>query len=246
MCTVTYLPLSKGQYILTSNRDEAPSRATAELETKWSATGSLLHFPKDPLSGGSWMCSSKDGRSLCLLNGAFEKHAHQPPYRRSRGLVVLDFFDWPRAVHFFEQYDCNGIEPFTIVCCEAGQLHEFRWDGEQSYYKQLDALKPYIWSSATLYTPYYQTLRARLFETWLEEQPTFETQAILRFHQSSGVGDDRNNDFIMNRQNRVCTVSITSIEKRMSHCLLEHRDLLSRQTTRKQFEITTSIALAKD
>ena len=246
MCTVTYLPLADGGFILTSNRDEAPARATAQVVEAATQQGHRLLFPKDPLSNGSWICVADNGRLICLLNGAFEKHAHQPPYRRSRGLVVLDFFDWPRATDFFERYELDEIEAFTMVCWEQGCLHEFRWDGTKRYHRLLNTQQPWIWSSATLYTTYYCTIRATLFEKWRQSQGKYSQEGIIQFHQSGGVGDPEN-DFIMNRKNKVRTVSITSIQKESSYFVFKHLDLLSEQHIQKHIEITsTDTALAKD
>ena len=70
MCTVTFLPKGKNDYILTSNRDETPTRAA--LEPKAYSIGSKeIYFPKDPLAGGTWIATDKQRFTLCLLNGGY-------------------------------------------------------------------------------------------------------------------------------------------------------------------------------
>ena len=99
MCTVTFLPKGDTDFILTSNRDEDPSRASLALVAE-SVGSQIVHFPKDPKAGGTWFASNKSDFTLCVLNGGFEKHKHNPPYRLSRGLMVLDFFKTLNAQTF--------------------------------------------------------------------------------------------------------------------------------------------------
>ncbi|GBL36066.1 hypothetical protein EMGBS15_16610 [Filimonas sp.] len=90
MCTVTYLPVSSSSFILTHNRDEHHTRAIALLPEKKTMQDIEIIFPTDQQGGGTWIATSKEF-TLCLLNGGFEKHIPSPPYRHSRGLVILDF-----------------------------------------------------------------------------------------------------------------------------------------------------------
>ena len=100
MCTVTYIPSNKDSYILTSNRDESPQRASAEIPKKYKIFDQDIFFPRDPQAGGTWIASSEENYTLCLLNGAFKKHKWNPPYRMSRGLVLLDFFKYNNTNKF--------------------------------------------------------------------------------------------------------------------------------------------------
>ena len=95
--------------MLTSNRDENAARSPQHLDREEigpkGASGARLVFPRDTAAGGTWIAASDSNRVVCLLNGAFEKHHHRPPYRRSRGLMVLDFFRFATSVAFFEKYN---------------------------------------------------------------------------------------------------------------------------------------------
>jgi len=73
-----------------------------------------------------------------LLNGAFKKHIAQPPYRKSRGLVLLEIVEADEPQSFFKQLDLFDIEPFTVVLHQPGLLHEFRWDGKDKHSTLLD------------------------------------------------------------------------------------------------------------
>ena len=54
MCTITFIPKSNNDFILTSNRDEAPGRETFPPEI-YEEEGVKLLYPKDALAGGTWI-----------------------------------------------------------------------------------------------------------------------------------------------------------------------------------------------
>lgn len=244
MCTVTYLPWRDG-FILTHNRDEAPLRSPWHISREKRAGDTLL-FPKDIKAGGGWVAAARSGRVACLLNGAFLKHQHQPPYRRSRGLVLLDFFDWHDPDDFFARYDLEGIEPFTFLFFSAGRLAELRWDGVQRHLRRLPPTEPHFWCSATLYPPPMQTLREQVFRQWLAKHfpPAPETTpsdrlvraGIYRLHLTGSVGDPEN-DYVMNRGGRVCTVSITQILFCDNRVKMKYTELLEGHRDRKQLSL---------
>lgn len=228
MCTVTFLPKSRQDFILTSNRDEDPSRASQQLSTQ-EIGGRKVHFPKDPKAGGTWLATDQDGFTLCLLNGGFEKHKHRPPYRLSRGLMVLDFFKINQVQSFIGNYNFDGIEPFTLVLVdhssEEVQLNQLVWDEERLDHQVFDAQKPHIWSSSTLYPQPVRDERRQWFSEWLEGRNEFYQNDILSFHQFGGKGDAWN-DFVMNREGRVQTVSVTSLDKKGDAYHFEHLSLV--------------------
>jgi len=228
MCTLTYIPTGKNTFFWTQNRDESPLRTSPGLNTEHAN----YVYPKEPLSGGTWIGMTKNNRVISLLNGAFEQTPYVPSSKRSRGLIVLDFLEFPTPVleiknfeHYFEQYDLQDIEPFTMVLYEGGNLVEFRWDKKQRYLKKIDAQKPYIWSSATLYSNDAKTLRQSWFEDYLKQQKSHTQETILHFHQNAGIGDKKN-DLIMDR-GMVKTVSITNIAKTENALKMEYYDLVN-------------------
>jgi len=240
MCTVTYLPTSGG-FILTHNRDEAPVRSPTAISREKTGDDVLL-FPRDTKAGGAWVVTAKSGKSACLLNGAFVKHRHEPPYRRSRGLMLLDFFEWAQPGDFFQNYDLEGIEPFTFLYFHRHEATELRWDGSQRYLKRLDAAAPHFWCSATLYPPEMQARRERVFRDWLSARQTSPSPgSLVALHRTGSIGDPEN-DYIMNRGGRVCTVSITQIILTFGISKMRYLDLLEgnrdtrRLTTRERRE----------
>ena len=152
MCTVTYISKDKGGFIFTSNRDEAPKRSATGLVLK-KQNGKQILYPKDPQANGTWIAVSGMGQLVCILNGAFVKHKHRPPYRLSRGIMALDFFNYDSLIHFYHAFDFKGIEPFTMIVFDDGKLYEVRWDETEKYIKQKDDSKNHIWASCTLYPP---------------------------------------------------------------------------------------------
>ncbi len=241
MCTVTYLPHRDG-FILTHNRDEAPSRSPAHISSAPAPGGRLL-FPRDTKAGGTWIAAAGDGRTACLLNGAFVKHKHLPPYRRSRGLLLLDFFDWSDPDAFFADYPLGQIEPFTFLLFQPGRVAEFRWDGTQRHLTNLPFRQPHFWCSATLYPAPMQTRRELLFRDWLQTHPPEELSPdiapdILNLHQTGSIGDPEN-DYVMNREGRVRTVSITQIIRRKDALEMTYADLLDGHRDRQRLSLLT-------
>jgi len=227
MCTVTFIPQPNG-YILTSNRDESALRSPQNI-TRLHRNGQELLFPRDKGAGGTWITLSSTNRLVCLLNGAFERHQRQLPYRKSRGIMVLEYFDYPNAREFFKSYNFDNIEPFTMIIYDDGQLFDFRWDGEQQHLLSLDVQEKHIWSSTTLYEKSVKEKRKKWFAEWIEGRTDFSRTAILELHKKGGEGNP-SIDFMMNRYNyMVQTVSITQIVKTATALQLFYHDLTTNQ-----------------
>ncbi|MCR8668338.1 NRDE family protein [Aestuariibaculum sp. M13] len=233
MCTVTLVPKWNNNFILTSNRDEAPSRVSIPPEI-YSQENSKLLFPKDEISGGTWIGVSEHNRVVCVLNGAFDLHERRDVYRRSRGLVATDFLLFEEDIeHEIHTYNFEDIEPFTIVVADWNnglKFFELVWDGELKYFKELP-LEEHIWSSSTLYTGEMKSERKSWFETFKEDYK-LTTETIMKFHKHAGQG---NLDYgvIMDR-GFVKTTSITQIEKsnhKVSMCYENlHNDIITNKT----------------
>src|SRR5690349_10805642 len=150
MCTVTFIPFRNSIFI-TSNRDESPDRQAPGLKSFHSRETNTIHFPLDETSGGSWITLSDEGRAVCLLNGGFESFIPNPPYRISRGQVVLAAAKADDVDQFILSYEMKGIAPFTLVVSENKSLVQLVWDGQEKHILSLPSDQPHIWSSATLY-----------------------------------------------------------------------------------------------
>ncbi len=212
MCTVTYFPYEDG-CILTSNRDEHISRKSSSLPDVEKNGEMELLFPMDNEAFGSWIMASNRGRLLCLLNGAFERHERNTPYRKSRGIVVKESFQYDSFEEFCNEYNLENIEPFTLIwveLTEATQLHELRWDGSIKHTKTMESNEKHIWSSSTLYNSGQRSLRDKWFKEWFGEDTKFDSIKTLDFHGSAGESD-LTTDLKMQRENGMQTVSTTQV-----------------------------------
>lgn len=227
MCTVTYIPGKEG-FSITSNRDEKSWREPALAPQLYSFDTGTILFPKDPHAGGTWIASHENGNAIVFLNGAFEAHTPEPPYKKSRGVVLLDLINSHSPCNSFLSINLNNIEPFTAIIFDQGFLFECRWNGSRKFRENLDASSPYIWSSATLYDKLVRDKRQRWFESWIREKGHPSLQEILHFHRFTGDGDQQN-DLFMNRDGKVGTVSITSVQVQHSKITMHYLDLQNNQ-----------------
>jgi len=166
MCTVTFIP-SGNKIFLTSNRDERLRRKQALPPRFYIHNDVQLLYPRDEDAGGSWIAVNENGNTAVLLNGAFNKHAPFSAYRKSRGLILLDIIRANLPATYFSKIDLSGIEPFTVIIVEAGNLFECRWNGIRKFCKRLEITHAYIWSSATLYDNEVKRKREQWFSDWL-------------------------------------------------------------------------------
>ncbi len=235
MCTVTFIPVGD-RYYLSSNRDEHHTRRKAGYPHKYRFDNTDILFPKDPDAGGTWIAARNNGDTAVLLNGAFKKHIPKPPYRKSRGLVLLALIEAINPVIYFSEIDLEHIEPFTVIFFIQGELYECRWDGRNKYKIALPVTCPHIWSSATLYSEKTVAIRERWFNEWIS-QHSFPTQKeVIDFHRFTGDGD-AGNDLTMNRDGKILTVSITSVELSPSGARMCYLDLADNKTVEEYLTI---------
>jgi Transport and Golgi organisation 2 len=235
MCTVTFIPDNE-KVFLTSNRDEKSRRSIAVPPQSYTFNSGKIFFPKDRNAGGTWFAVHENGTVLVLLNGGFKFHKSAPPYRKSRGLILVELIEHETPFNFFRSISLEDIEPFTLVIWENENLFECRWDGEKKYAKHLDKTMPHIWSSATLYDDKVSAKRKSWFEEWLINRTAFTQNDILHFHQFTGDGD-KHNDLTMNRHGKVFTVSITGVEISETKAAITYLDLLNNKTYLQPIEL---------
>ena len=232
MCTLTYLPTKKG-FLFSSSRDEVNSRQPAVFPRFENIAESQLLMPSDPQGGGTWIIVTNEGQAACLLNGAHKNHKRKPPYRKSRGMVLLESFDYQKIDDFIKEYDFSGIEPFTLVRIQNDQLDgqgifEIRWDGKEIEQIQTDASKPQLWSSVTLYSEPMRKKRIAWFEEWLTKKPSISIANVRNFHLHGGQGDASVN-FKMSRGGGLQTISLTCIRVNTELAEMDYQDLLTDQ-----------------
>jgi hypothetical protein len=241
MCTVTFIP-GRERIFFTSSRDESVFRGLALHPAVYAyKTGDLL-FPKDSHAGGSWIALHENGNAVVLLNGAFINHVPNPPYKKSRGLILLELADSASPVEFFQKFNLHDIEPFTAIIWDDERLFESRWDAEHKYLKQLNASLPHIWLSATLYGDDVVGKRKKWFEKWLSKHPFPQMEDILFFHQFTGDGDEQNG-LEMNRDGIIFTVSITGMELNHTGGTMHYIDMRQNDIVKKDLQFSKAIFL---
>jgi len=229
MCTVTFVPQGANNFILTSNRDEAPGRKTIPPQ-KYLVEDAELVSPKDAVAGGTWIGLSDKNRLICLLNGGFTSHKRQERYRMSRGIIVTDILTSIDAISAIEAYDFNGIEPFTIIMVQWHsdlQLHELVWDGSIAHFSE-KPLAPHIWSSSLLYSQDVKAKREQWFSQFLMKQAKPSEEQLFNFHLKAGEGNSET-DLVMDR-GFVKTKSITQVVS-MEDTVMRHNDIVLNKIT---------------
>ena len=239
MCTVTITPKGNNNFILTSNRDEAPNRIPLPPKFYKENDTSLL-FPKDPVAEGTWIGISDKNRVVCLLNGGFIIHERKSTYRKSRGLISKDFLLASNIETTLNDYNLDNIEPFTLVIADWNtslKFYELVWDGEKKHISQLP-LEPKIWSSATLYSKTMKQERLTWFNDFKTKLP-LTPENLLSFHKTAGDG---NNDYgtVMNRGS-VKTTSITQIKKLNNNVEIRYENLQNNEVSIKEFNFQKTI-----
>lgn len=227
MCTVTYTPL-KQSVLIASCRDEKPNRIPAAIPASFKGTNHQFLFPQDGHAGGTWIGVNNTGHLLILLNGGFRNHEKKTSYRLSRGLIMKQLLDSKTPVASWKELDLQNIEPFTVIVYTPHMLHQLVWTGDYKSHTYPDPSIPHIWSSATLYGPAIRASRKQWYEAFLQQNPQPSSNELLRFFVTDSPRD-KENGFIMNRNELIKTCSISLVEMKEHHAIFEYIDLLSRE-----------------
>ncbi|MFV0304485.1 MAG: NRDE family protein [Moheibacter sp.] len=199
MCIVSIYSHSDNEIILTQNRDESILRPTAEnIQTK-QIHEKLYTGPVDLVSGGTWMYHSED-YLVCLLNGGYQKHKHQPPYRMSRGILVLELLRYRFIDKFTKEVKLHGIEPFTMIMIsrKSNEKKILVWDGNQKSIEDVSEQNLVVRSSSTLYSDEEKTHHKKYFENLKGD---YNPKKIKKIHHQ----------LKMLKNNKFPTVQTTSI-----------------------------------
>lgn len=235
MCTVSFVA-ANGKTIITSNRDEKVIRPAAIEPRNYFINSKKIIFPKDPKAGGTWFAVDEIGTILVLLNGANEKHQVELPYRKSRGLIVLDVISSLSPKDFWNGIDLDNIEPFTLVLFQNNELFQLRWNGIEKETTQLDINKNHVWSSATLYPTAIREKRSDWFYTFLDSKPEISETEMLHFHRYTEEGNQENG-LVINRNEELKTLSITQSVTEKNKVAILHYDLIANKDFETSFII---------
>ena len=238
MCTVTCVP-TNNDIIISSNRDEKTTRPIAVFPIELKSSYSTLYFPKDSLDNGTWfICNNKFDVGV-LLNGSEKNHIYNPPYKHSRGLILIDIFKDENPLRALTQYDLKGIENFTLVLFINNQLFQARWNGSKLNIQLKNIKKPHIWSSATLYNKQMVTERETWFTEWLENN---DAKNILEFHANEKK-ENVEYGILMNRNNELKTASISSVIIEDHQLKMYYKDCITKKDAEITIQITTNTTI---
>lgn len=236
MCTVSFV-FSNGKAIVTHNRDEKTARESALEPKKYSINTTEIYFPKDQKAGGTWFAVSEKGTILVLLNGADEKHIQKPSYQKSRGLIVLDMISSESPIDFWSEINLENIEPFTLVLFQNEKLYQLRWNEIEKSKIELDTSKCHIWSSSTLYPKEIREKRAQWFYDFLDSKSIISEANLFDFHRNT-ENENTENGLIINRNDKLKTLSITQVVVQNEEVALSYSDLIQEKEFATIFQIS--------
>jgi len=227
MCTVTIFPTKSG-WLLTSSRDVSLARPKAKFPVFTKKNGIEILYPEDGLAKGTWIGTNNNATTVCLLNGAFEKHENIIPYRKSRGLIVLDILSTDKPYTVLKTSNLNGIEPFTLIMIENNKrLSENRWDGNKLHTRPLNLKDKNIWSSSTLYNDEVCKERKKMFGECNMTNDITEKE-LLSYHKTAFKELGEENQALMSRKEKgYGTVSITCLKASATHVSFFYEDVLN-------------------
>ncbi|MBT8269830.1 MAG: hypothetical protein HKO96_02820 [Flavobacteriaceae bacterium] len=236
MCTVTFIRHEKNDFILTSNRDEAPDRYTHPPQIYSDAGGHLL-YPKDSRAGGTWIGISEQKRLVCVLNGAFVKHHRTPPYEISRGQIAKELMVCENLGQEIDDLNLMQVEPFTMIIVEWKddlRAMELIWDGFKKHLTEVTESNR-IWSSSSLYSSKMKAARNHWFNNF-KSSTDLDADSIWKFHHSAGDGN-KEYGVIMDR-GKVRTTSVTQVMKQGSEVQMIYDDLQANEKSVQAFKIS--------
>ncbi|MCF8378413.1 MAG: NRDE family protein [Bacteroidales bacterium] len=226
MCTVSYIPLSDQSFVLTHSRDETIKRPISSPPMEKNAVNETVLYPIDPKGKGTWIGASRSGRMASLLNGGSHRHEFNPPYKHSRGLIIPEYFNHVNFEHFFNVYDFDGLEPFTLLIFEDNKIYKTVKSENDIKVSILDNSRPYMFTSSSLYPPETDHARRLDFNRWLpgKFQPT--DQEILEFHKKH-LFEYTKNVYRPDEGHIIKTVSITMIKNSKIGVEMDYYDLVN-------------------
>ena len=186
MCTVTYIPYQKHGFVLTSGRDEKLERLSEAKIVENRVESHVFLYPQEPESNGTWIGCSSGGIVGCLLNGAFKPYDRTPPYRKSRGLILLEILESFGSKKTMVPEFLDNIEPFTIILVkyfnQIRYVQEFRWDGKNIHTLAIDSETPHLWASAALFHPDTIEEKKENFQTFINRKKQVTPEDLFQVH----------------------------------------------------------------
>lgn len=141
MCTVAFVPLDGGGYVLGHNRDERRSRSRGLPPKRLRCAGRTVIAPRDPDGGGTWIGVHDGGATSCILNASESRPERLPSEPKSRGLILWEMLRLDGADSIGDRLaevesELREVRSFHLVVAEPARdgrpavSVRFRWDGD--------------------------------------------------------------------------------------------------------------------
>ena len=219
MCILSIVKSEQG-IVITSNRDEQRSRKNSLAPEIIDLGERKAIIARDAQAQGTWLLTDNLGRTAILLNGAFESHIPAPPYRESRGLILMNLFQEENFKSAFLFYNLENIEPFQVIYLDTNQAFQCVWDGNQKHLFVIDLSTPQVFFSPTLYSKEQQVEKRHHFFKTLAEIESIDSSQLLEIHSNQNINSlDLN--FFMSREHQT-TKSISQVELHSRHSRYVH------------------------
>jgi len=232
MCTVSFFNTGSS-LIFTSSRDEKKDREKAVFPDTLKLEDNVLHFPRDKKALGTWFVVDENGNAAILLNGAFQKHESNPPYKKSRGIILLDLIKEKNIFDTFLEYDLSEIEPFQMLIYSQNMLFRLLWDGNVKYKILLNTNEYHLLCSKTLYNDEIILKRKNAFKKILHLK-NITAAKILDFHKAHRI--EKVAHLEKSIKEKYSTVSITQLVITKKSFDFTYHDLISNTIQTKKNE----------
>lgn len=230
MCTITYLPLENGDYILTQNRDVGTKRVIAIPPERHEINGQILVYPVDPQGGGTWNAVSETHHAF-IMNGAEFDYYPAAEAVLSRGELCIGLLLHGEAL--FDKLEMQKFDHFTIVLINTADrnapIREWRWNGRELNTREYPGNKAYLWISHGLYSEEDYMRKTPAFQEWYSEitkvlQSTDNiAEKVWEWHHLKEV--DGKEGFIIDRDYGVMTVSVLQTKKERGTFSYRYEDI---------------------
>lgn len=187
MCTLMLFKRPNGFRIF-MNRDERHDRA-AELPPRVISSTNNIFAPLDPLSGGTWIATNKEGYWGCLLNGYFEQEVEGTASRiyTSRGEILPMLLAKENPITAAQQFNAENYLSFRLLVGNSDRFVLNQWDGKT--YTEIDFHanyedKAFLLSSSSWDQDRVIEIRKSQFKQWLQNNPEVPVE-VPSFHLSS-------------------------------------------------------------
>lgn len=219
MCILSIVKSARA-IIITSNRDEQRSRKNSLAPEIIDLGERKAIIARDAQAQGTWLLTDNLGRTAILLNGAFENHIPAPPYRESRGIILMNLFREDNFKTAFLFYNLENIEPFQVIYLDTDQAFRCVWDGNQKHLFAIDLSTPQVFFSPTLYSKEQQEEKRNHFFKTIQELDSIDAAQLLEIHSIQN-SDSFDLNFFMSREHQT-TKSISQVELNSTHSNYVH------------------------